>query len=534
MKAEQGNLCMEKGVLKLKNGLFFENDELIYYQNGAPVHAGVIQVGEDIYYIRSAGKAVKGRYVVHREMTNGILEHGTYTFGEDYKLIPDSYVAPKYTKRKKGGPGDRRKESLWRRLKRIVRKKENLIALLMVVLVLGLILMAYKIETASKQEKDPSVTQSAESPFKPKETVNTPETETQYISETETANTAETEAAGVEETVAATESAKEDVKVKLPQYNEDVLLCSEAAKMEYDGKITLKAAVDAGDPYRPFVFAYSFTNCSGTLLLGERADFSDAVRYELPESQRSIEIHNLKVDTDYYYKVLVAGQEHLGTFHTALSTRYIYIPGLENVRDIGGITTLDGKRIKQGVLIRGVEPDGLSTVECFIPDDKLEEAKQLCNFVYDMDLRAKRVYLGDFTSRWGIPHEFYYAPQYGEVFNTGFRASLKRVFSALANAENYPMYMHCTWGRDRTGTTIYLLQGVLNVSEEDMVQEYLRSSYWYKKMVTSEDLRVIVAGMEPYAGNTLQEKIVTFLITEIGLTEDEIASIRSIFLEEVR
>ena len=81
---------------------------------------------------------------------------------------------------------------------------------------------------------------------------------------------------------------------------------------------------------------------------------------------------------------------------------------------------------------------------------------------------------------------------------------------------------------------MYLLQGVLNMSEEDMTQDYLRSSYWYKKMVTSEDLRVIIAGLEPYAGNTLQEKIVTYLITEIGVTEEEIASIRSILLENAK
>lgn len=512
--------------MALKNGLFYENDELIYYKDGAPQYAGVIQVDGDIYCIDYVGKAVKGRYIVHKEMTNGILKHGTYVFGEDYKLVPDSYVAPKVVKKRKGKTIKYKKvkvrRNIWRSLKNFEHKKQLARALLMVALVLCLVWVASLHQTRGVPKQAASTIQNTTETVK--EPTNEPTNETANETANETVNEPTNEPVN--------ETKTENARITLPQYIGDVLLCSQAAKKEYDGEITIKEAVQTGDPYRPFVFEYSFTNCSGTLLLGEKSDLSDAIPYDLPEDLQSIEIHNLKVDTDYYYKVLVADQEYLGNFHTALSTRYFYIPGLENTRDIGGYTTLDGKRVKQGLLIRGVEPDGLATIELFIPDDKLEEVQREYDFVYDMDLRAKRVYIGEFTSRFGIPHDFYYAPQYGEVFNTGFRTALKRVFSDLAKPENYPMYLHCTWGRDRTGTIIYLLQGVLNVSQEDMVQEYLRSAYWFKKMATSEDLRVIDAGLEPYAGDTLQEKIVTFLITEIGVTEEEIASIRSILLEE--
>ena len=420
-------------------------------------------------------------------MSNGILKRGTYTFGEDYKLVAGSYIAPRKSRQKRKAVISRRMRrsfSIRDSLKRMKHKKLMLTTLIAAMLLVVAVFVVEAGKHSNSVNQNPGVYEGT------------------------------------------------NIKVTLPEYTEDVLLCSKAAKLEYDGELALKTAVEAGNPYRPFVFEYSLTNCSGTLLIGEREDFDDAKQYDLPESKQQVEIHNLKVDTTYYYKVVAGGQEYLGDFHTATSTRFVYIPGLVNTRDIGGGMTLDGNEIKQGLLIRGVELDGLVNSAYFIPADELENVRGEFGFVYDLDLRASSIYSGTYTSRLNVPHRFYAAPMYGEIFNKAYRASIKQIFSDLADPKKYPMYLHCTWGQDRTGTIIFLLQGVLNVSEEEMKQEYLLTSYVNPSLAESDNMDVVTSGLESYAGDTLQEKIVTYLTTEIGVTEAEIASIRSVFLEE--
>ena len=49
--------------------------------------------------------------------------------------------------------------------------------------------------------------------------------------------------------------------------------------------------------------------------------------------------------------------------------------------------------------------------------------------------------------------------------------------SAFADPNNYPMNFHCAVGRDRTGTTAFLILGLLGVDEETLIREYYSSFF---------------------------------------------------------
>lgn len=321
--------------------------------------------------------------------------------------------------------------------------------------------------------------------------------------------------------------------VALPRFETEVLLCSDEAKQVYDGALEIENAVATGAPYRPFVFEYRLEQASGILRVSEDSSFADAREYNLDQEKTSLIIDNLKTGTTYHYQVEVSGKQYSGTFRTASSNRFISVPGVENLRDIGGYQTLDGKTVKQGLLIRGCELDGIKNEEYFLADQDIAAVQETFGFVYDLDLRSPEILEGDEQSRLGadVGHKFYDAPTYAQIFRPEYRDSMRSIFADLADPEKYPMYLHCTWGRDRTGTVVLLLQGLLNVSREDLLQEYRLTGYVTPAVATNNKMDVVFTQLESYEGDTLQEKIISYLTTEVGVTQEEIASIQSIFLE---
>ena len=202
--------------------------------------------------------------------------------------------------------------------------------------------------------------------------------------------------------------------------------------------------------------------------------------------------------------------------------------GLANGRDLGDIPflkTTDGYDIKSGLLLRGGETDDLV-------EDITDEQMQLgIDIVKDfgikteMDLRSSSE-IGEDLFGESILHKYYGMVLYDAVFTERGKAVVKDIFKDLANPENYPIYLHCTYGVDRAGTVCYLLEALLGVSESDALREYLLSVGSYGNSILK-----VRDGLKKYGGATLKECAELYLL-DCGVTMEEIETIREIFIED--
>ena len=109
----------------------------------------------------------------------------------------------------------------------------------------------------------------------------------------------------------------------------------------------------------------------------------------------------------------------------------------------------------------------------------------------------------------------------------------KKIFSVLADTSNYPVYVHCWGGADRTGTVVFLLSAILGVKAEDLFLDYEITSLssWGERSSDSEQFRSLLSSLDEYgtADDPINDKCEKFILST-GITEQQIDNIRKIFL----
>ena len=282
----------------------------------------------------------------------------------------------------------------------------------------------------------------------------------------------------------------------------------------------------------------------------------------------------------YFIVVFKSGQTLL------CGHRILPVKGLYNLRDMGGYVTNTHKRLKWGLCYR-------SDYFYYLSDESMEYMQNV-SMQTIIDLRSEaeietkpnrlfgnqKTYICDpaaITARqagkiqhWQDAKEdmLAYASKEVSKGKTGIEnmekqqrqfvtnAVSKKAFSdmmkIICQKETPPFVIHCRGGKDRTGYGAMLFAGILGVSQEDLVYDYLltamarkqKNKVYYKHFIEqTEDVRVadymysLFDTRESYILASMQQilqqyaSIREYAMAELGITKEEIETMESLYLE---
>lgn len=278
-----------------------------------------------------------------------------------------------------------------------------------------------------------------------------------------------------------------------------------------------------------------------TVLVATDKAFSDAKTYVVSES--SLTLQDLFVNYTYYWKVTAKYEAEektskIFTFMTANTPRTIHMEGVSNTRDIGGKITASGKKVKQGMAFRGAYLDEIK------PAGKVKFLETY-GIKTDLDLRkaaegtaGKGSPLGEGVTYFNYSCPYYWGGETG-IDNAKNYENLANAIRVFANEKNYPIFFHCSVGRDRTSMVAMLIEGLLGVSEDDIFIDYETSAFSYRGTLDGTSMTHMVNIFQTtYTQLFIKSEKGDFqaaceaYLLSIGVTQAEIDSIKSILLED--
>ena len=269
------------------------------------------------------------------------------------------------------------------------------------------------------------------------------------------------------------------------------------------------------------------------------SDLAGAVVYAT--NQTKLHIDDLFVNTQYYWQI--TGKYETGdkksaiySFKTANTPRTISIEGVKNTRDIGGKKTIDGKTVRQGMAYRGARLDEVSS-------NGVVSGLKTYGIKTDLDLRKGGEGTAGGLSPLGQDVQYFnYSCPYYLGGSTGIdnSSNFKNIASAIkvfADIDNYPIYFHCSIGRDRTSMVSMLILGVLGVSQADICMDYEMSFLTNRTFFDQSSPKYMMdvfmntyGFLASYDGNTEFKEGCEAYLLDIGVTQAEINAIRTIML----
>ena len=170
------------------------------------------------------------------------------------------------------------------------------------------------------------------------------------------------------------------------------------------------------------------------------------------------------------------------------SRRTLYVEGLVNARDLGGLRRLDGTTTPRGVFYRSENVDGITPagweqvyqtgIRTIVDlrdaseraSDRNERPTWIRTLTVELNGFADDEFWRDYLPNGLARTALYFLPHLEAMPNRAVSA-----LSAIVSAPPGGVLFHCLRGRDRTGMISLLLLSAVNTDPEEIVDDYLET-----------------------------------------------------------
>jgi len=187
----------------------------------------------------------------------------------------------------------------------------------------------------------------------------------------------------------------------------------------------------------------------------------------------------------------------------------VYLRSVHNFRDIGGVTTVDGKHIKEKMLFRSASPDNITgrdirkmhelniktIVDLRAPGEtgrknKKFEGIQTVSLPLDFErtTRERLIPLIKQKNAYNLIDDLI-GSLYLEILD-GSVSVFRDIVDLLLEPSRCPMLIHCHAGKDRTGIISALIQMALGADQQSIIEGYMASN---EALLPSYKRRLIIS-----------------------------------------
>ncbi|MBW3702166.1 protein-tyrosine-phosphatase [Bacillus aerophilus] len=202
-------------------------------------------------------------------------------------------------------------------------------------------------------------------------------------------------------------------------------------------------------------------------------------------------------------------EKRIERIFTSMNERNIQFSKLANFREVGGLQTTDQMVIKQGMIYRSADLSrltkqdiltfstlGIQTV-CDLRTSSERKSHPPKIMEHDKIVHIPMQPDSMMPSKWTMfrmliaeGKSLSFTPIMKDVYQSMLyerKKEIQQLFTLLSDEKNYPLMLHCTSGKDRTGFLSALIQLAAGVPVHTVLSEYMRSNEGVKILVKRQE-----------------------------------------------